>query len=135
MTKDGRPPQKTAQSIWLGRESQRQAPSTFSRVARRLAVIIGGVAALVAFGVAGYVWIEGWNVLESLYMVVITLGAVGYGEVHALSSAGKVFTMVLIVGGVGLITYAVGAVARLVVEGELQTLLGRRRAMTKIRNL
>jgi voltage-gated potassium channel len=91
--------------------------------------------ALLSLGVSGYEWIEGWGFLDSLYMVVTTLATVGYGEVHPLSRAGRVFTIFLVVGGVGLVTYTVGTVTRMIIEGELQTFMGRRRAMTKIRGL
>ena len=40
---------------------------------------------LLVGGTAGYHWIEGWGVADSLYMVIITLSTVGYGEVHGLS--------------------------------------------------
>jgi voltage-gated potassium channel len=83
----------------------------------------------------GYHLIEGWNLEDSLYMGIITLGTVGYNEVHPLSPAGRAFTMVLIVAGVGLVTYAVGSIARMIVEGEVQAALGRRRAMSKVRRL
>ncbi|GAB4258693.1 MAG: potassium channel protein [Deferrisomatales bacterium] len=86
-------------------------------------------------GTLGYRWIEGWPWEDSLYMVVITLSTVGYGEIHELGPEGRLFTMFLVVAGVGLVTYAVGTITRMVVEGELQTLLGRRRAMSKIRKL
>ena len=86
-------------------------------------------------GTLGYHLVEGWSFGDSLYMVIITLGTVGYGEVHPLSSAGRVFTMFLIVAGVGLVTYAVGTIARMIVEGEIQAAFGRRRAMSKVRRL
>ena len=54
----------------------------------------------VAVGTIGYRWIEGWSWFDSLYMTVITLSTVGYREVHDLSTAGQVFTMVICVGGI-----------------------------------
>ena len=90
---------------------------------------------LLVGGTAGYHWIEGWGLTDSLYMVIITLSTVGYGEVQPLSEAGRWFTLLLIVGGVSLVTYVVGTITRMVVEGEVQTLMGRRRAMSKIRRL
>jgi len=99
---------------------------------RRIVVIL---VVLIASGTLGYRWIEGWSFTDSLYMVVITLGTIGYGEVRTLSVPGRWFTMALIVGGVSLVTYAVGSITRMVVEGEFQTLMGRRRTMSKIRRL
>ena len=57
---------------------------------------------IIAFGVAGYAIIEKWNIFDSLYMTIITLGGIGYGEVHPLSHEGRAFTMLLI--SLGLIT-------------------------------
>ncbi len=108
-----------------------EGPGTRVQVAR----ILGLLVLILVAGAAGYHWIEGWGVADSLYMVVITLSTVGYREVGSLTPAGKWFTMVLIVAGVGLVTYAVGTVTRMVVEGELQLLLGRKRAMSRIRRM
>jgi len=48
-----------------------------------------------AFGTIGYMVIEGWNFRDSLFMTVITLTTVGYGEVHDLTPKGEIFTIVL----------------------------------------
>lgn len=52
-------------------------------------------------GTLGYCLIEQWSLLDSLYMTVITLATVGYGEIHPLSITGRVFTIFLIMGGMG----------------------------------
>ncbi len=88
-----------------------------------------------AFGVAGYMVIEGWNFMDSLFMTVITITTVGYGEVHELSSAGEIFTIVLLVLGVGIILYLLGTEAKLLLEGQLEDLIGRKRLEKKIRDL
>lgn len=62
---------------------------------------------IVLFGVFGYRAIEGWNLFDSLYMTVISLTTVGFGETHPLSSGGKLFTMLLIVTGVGSFAYII----------------------------
>ncbi len=90
---------------------------------------------IIAFGTLGYMIVEGWNFLDSLYMTILTLTTVGYREVHDLSSNGKVFTIVLLIGGVGIIFYALSAGARLILEGELQEVLGRQKLEKKIREL
>ena len=90
------------------------------RLFDRFAPIIGGLLVLPAIGVAGYRWIEGWPVLDALYMTVITLSTVGYTEVHPMSAAGRIFTMGLIVGGGVLAAYALTQVAQIVFSGELR---------------
>jgi len=83
--------------------------------------IVAGLLVLPAIGVAGYCWIEGWPVLDALYMTVITLSTVGYTEVHPMSSAGRIFTMGLIAGGGVLAAYALTQVAQIVFSGELRS--------------
>lgn len=79
--------------------------------------------------------IEGWCLREALFMTVITLTTVGYGEVHVLSDAGQIYTIVLIIFGVGLFLYAAGLVIQFMVEGRIRLLLGRRRLDRKISRL
>lgn len=88
-----------------------------------------------AFGTLGYMIIEGWNFHDSLYMTVITLTTVGYGEVHKLSPSGEIFTIILLIGGVGIILYLLGTEAKVILEGELQDVLGRRRLQSKLNQL
>lgn len=68
-------------------------------------VVVGGIGAL------GYVIIEGWNFADAVYMSVITLATVGFQELHPLSQAGRVWTMILSVAAVGIIFGTVGVVA------------------------
>ncbi len=85
----------------------------------------------------GYMWIEGWSLLDSVWMVLITFTTIGYGEVHPLSDAGRLFTMGVIVTGVGIGAYAASAFTQLLVEGRLGTLIRDRRRrlqMSQIRD-
>ena len=79
--------------------------------------------------------IEGWNCLDSLYMTVITIASVGYKEIHDLSPNGRIFTIILIISGVGSVTYALTTIAKIVVEGEIQEIFGRKRLEKKIKEL
>lgn len=93
------------------------------------------IVLVISFGTLGYMLIEDWDLLDSLYMTIITLASVGYKEVHDVSINGKIFTIVLIIGGVGTVAYALTAGARIIMEGELQDVFGRRRLEKKIREL
>ena len=88
------------------------------RLFERFAPIVAGLLVLPGIGVAGYCWIEGWPVLDALYMTVITLSTVGYMEVHPMSSGGRIFTMGLIVGGGVLAAYAITQLAQIFFSGE-----------------
>jgi len=63
------------------------------------------------------------------------VGERGYKEIHDLSVDGKIFTIVLIIGGVGTVAYALTAGARIILEGELQDVFGRKRLEKKIKEL
>jgi voltage-gated potassium channel len=100
--------------------------------------IIIGILFLIAIllaGSLGYVVLEGWSFFDGLYMTVITLTTVGYGEVRPLSQTGRIFTILLIFWGVGFMFYVVTAIAQMVVEGKLLDIFGRQRVEREIRQL
>jgi voltage-gated potassium channel len=88
-----------------------------------------GLAALVGVlvvGTGGYVAF-GFPLLDAMYQTVTTVSTVGFREIHPLSTGGRVFTMALILGGVGTVLYSFTLVIEAVVEGQIQEVLGRRR--------
>jgi voltage-gated potassium channel len=70
-------------------------------------------------GTIGYVLIEGWGPWDAFYMTVITVTTVGYGEVHPLSEAGRAFTVVVLLTGVGAFFYAFTLFMTLLAQGGL----------------
>lgn len=94
---------------------------------RRLLLLVAGV---VSFGTLGYMVFWGWSFVDALYMTVLTLTAVGFTEVHPLDTAGKLFTVTLIVLGVTVVVLALSTVARAIEEGGLGE-RGRRRRMAR----
>jgi voltage-gated potassium channel len=93
---------------------------------RRLAGALALLLAVLVIGTVGYV-VLGFGVLDALYQTVTTVATVGYREVQPLSTAGKIFTMVLILLGVGAALYAFSVLIETLVEGRLEDVLGRRR--------
>ncbi len=92
-------------------------------------LFMGGV---VATGVIGYHVLEGYTWLEALYMTVLTLSTVGFREVRPLGPTGQIFTILLIIAGLGVVFYTAVAVVEKAVAGEFQQFFGRRRMQKRI---
>jgi len=102
---------------------------------RRIARVVVVLLAALVTGTVGYMQLEGWRLLDALYMTVITLSTVGFTEVHPLTDAGHVFTIALIVTGVSAAAYAVGAIGEYVIGGRLSDALRRQRMQRDIDRL
>jgi voltage-gated potassium channel len=89
-----------------------------------LAVLLLGV---VAAGTVGYVLIARSSWIDALYMTVISVTTVGYREVFPLTGAGKIFTMALIITGLGLVFYFLNTIIENTMEGRIRKILGRRK--------
>jgi voltage-gated potassium channel len=87
---------------------------------------------ILVLGSSGYILIEETNLTDALYMTVISITTVGFKEVIPLSPAGKYFTILLIFGGVGFFLYIVSVITEAMIEGGLNTFLGRRKMEKKM---
>jgi voltage-gated potassium channel len=97
------------------------------RPRRALAMLLG----VFVVGTIGYV-VLGFTVLDAVYQTVTTVATVGFREVKPLDDAGKVFTIVLILVGVGTALYTFSVVLETLLEGHLSRLFGRRRMERQI---
>lgn len=96
---------------------------------------IGVIISLIVFGTLGYHLIEGWEIIDSLYMTIITITTVGFKEVEPLSTGGKIFTMVLIVTSLSSLIYVGTSIARFVFDGDLANYIKTYRVDKKIEKL
>jgi voltage-gated potassium channel len=103
----------------------------------RQRVLTGAIlfVGLVLFGTVGFILIEGWSFLDALYMTITTVATVGYREVQPLSTGGRIFTLFLIVFGVGVFFYAFAAIVQMAMEGEVGRMLGVTRMKARISGL
>ena len=102
---------------------------------RRLVWSIGALVAIVAIGVIGYMVIEGWAFLDAIYMTITTITTVGFREVHPLSDAGRIFSILIIIGGVGGALYVLTNIMGYILEGQFGLTMGRRRMKNRIAKL
>ena len=89
----------------------------------------------IIFGSSGYVLYEDMTPFEAFYMTLITISTVGFSEIKPLSVLGRGITIVIIIVGISLLTYTLGQIAKIFVEGELRRILGRRKLEKQIAEL
>jgi voltage-gated potassium channel len=104
-------------------------------VSKKLSLAAGVLAAIIVIGVSGYMLIERWTFMDALYMTIISITTTGFSEVHPLDSAGRFFTIFLIVGGSSSAVYALTVIVQYVMEGQLGTALWRRNMKNRISHL
>jgi voltage-gated potassium channel len=90
---------------------------------------------LLVVGTLGYMIIDGFSFFNALYMTVITVATVGYGEVEPLSTGGKIFTIFLIITSFGTFAYAVSAITRFVIDGEFNQFFKTRKLNAEVEKL
>ncbi len=92
---------------------------------RKIVIALGMLVSLLVTGTIGYLMLEkdnperGWNLLDAIYMTVITLTTVGYQDM-GMSDNGRIFTLILLIGGFGVFTYSVSIATAFLIEGQLQ---------------
>lgn len=92
---------------------------------------------VILFGVTGYIILEGWSFLDAVYMTVITLAGVGYGETNPLSQQGRIFTILLILLGLISIAYILNRFTEAFIQGYFQERLRyqrQKRLLNRLRN-
>ncbi|MBJ7357182.1 potassium channel protein [Nocardioides sp.] len=98
---------------------------------RRIRLALAALAGVTAFGIVGYLLL-GFTLLEAVYQTITTVATVGFREVRPLDATGQVFTIVLILLGVGTALYTFGVLMEAVIEGHLTHHLERRRMDARI---
>src|SRR5262245_17009887 len=106
-----------------------------NRLARRFTILGVALAATLITGTAGFTLIDHYPVFDAFYMTLTTMTTVGYGEIHPLSRAGRIFNTFLIVFGVTTLFIAIGAMTQTIIEIELGDAIGKRRKKRMIETL
>lgn len=102
---------------------------------RRILFALLAVTVAIGFGTVGFYLIEGWSLLDSLYVAAQTVTTVGYGDVTPATGNGRIFTIIFMLGGVGVVLYALTTTVQAIVQSELVATFGERRQSRKMRKL
>ncbi len=107
------------------------------RFPRRILYALTAVFIAIGIGTIGFYFIEGMSLLDSLYLSAQTVTTVGYGDITAASTGGRVFALVFMIGGVGVVLYALTTAVQTIVQAEIIATMGQKRQtrrMAKMRN-
>ncbi|MCX7728669.1 MAG: potassium channel protein [Bacteroidia bacterium] len=102
---------------------------------RKIIISASLLTLVLLIGVIGYSLLENINLLDALYMTVITVATVGYREVVPLTDAGKIFTIFLIITSFGIFAYAISSITQFIVEGEFNQFFKNRKKVDEIAKL
>ena len=102
---------------------------------KSLAYSLAALAGVVAFGTVGFTLIEGWSLLDSLYMTMMTVTTVGYGPPLPLTPAGRNFSILFMVVGVGTAGYLLSTAVQSLVRSEILAAYGERRRQREMSKL
>jgi voltage-gated potassium channel len=102
---------------------------------RHIVVLIVLSTLLISFGTIGYIGIGGFSFLEAVYMTVITLTTVGFGEIRVLNDNGRIFTIVLILMGAGFVAYNLAYFSQVLLDENLMELYRRRKLKKQLDQL
>lgn len=113
-----------------GREAE------FYRIRRQLGFAFTALILVIAIGVVGFMIIGRgqYSMTDALYMTIITLTTVGFSEIIGMAGnpAGRIFTIFLILGGMGIVAYSMAMLAAFIIEGQLRHIFYRKRIQRRI---
>ena len=102
---------------------------------RRIVFAVVAVAVAIVFGAVGFHLIEGWSILDSLYVSAQTVTTVGYGDLTPATRNGRIFSTLFMLAGVGVVLYALTTTVHAIVQSELVATFGRRRITRRMSKL
>ena len=100
----------------------------------RIRIVLLAVLGAVALGTLAFHLLEGWSILDSLYVTVQTVTTVGFGDLTPRTAVGRAFATVFMMLGVGIVLYALTSTVQTIVHSELFAQYGHSRKMSKLRD-
>jgi voltage-gated potassium channel len=102
---------------------------------KKLRIAALALISIFMIGTLGFHFSEGWSLTDSLYTTVITLSTVGYGDFYPETTAGRLFTVILVIFGVGTMLYTIGLLTETMVDARFRSLMGRGKLEKMIKKL
>ncbi len=102
---------------------------------RKILLVLSLFVGIILCGTFGYMFLEHLSFWDSMYLTIITIATVGYGDLVPSHPGGKVFTIFLLFAGAGLVMYTLSKITEAMVEGSLRKMLERRKMDKKIARL
>lgn len=104
---------------------------------KKLIIATGSLLAIQIIGTVGFYLIEGYSLLDAFSVTIglLTTTSIGYGPYVPVTVSGKIFSLLMITFGIGLVAYAFGNIVSLVLDGHLSNLMGRSKMNKQIANL
>ncbi|MED4940794.1 potassium channel family protein [Heyndrickxia coagulans] len=90
---------------------------------------------MIIIGTAGYEWTEHLSFFNALWLTVVSILTIGYGDMYPVTFTGKIFTLILIPIAIGLVTYILAQFAAALIEGKFTSEVKRRKMNAKINRL
>src|SRR5829696_7158727 len=100
----------------------------------RIRIVLLAVIAAIAVGTLTFHLLEGWSILDSLYVTAQTVTTVGFGDIAPRTVPGRAFATVFMIVGVGIVLYALTSTVQSIVHSELFARYGHSRKMSKLRD-
>ncbi len=108
---------------------------SFKEAQRQMRIALALLATILPIGIIGFMLLEHFSLLDAIWLTVITLATIGYGDIYARTEAGRVFTVLLILFGLGAVAYGLQATANFFVSPAVRDLRQRRSIINKIQRL
>ena len=94
-------------------------------LANKLKIALSILLTILIIGTIGFYFIEEWSLVDSFYSTITTMATVGYGDFTPKTTQGKIFTVFIIIFGVGTMLYSFGLISEVIIEDRLRRILGR----------
>jgi voltage-gated potassium channel len=105
------------------------------KIGNKFFMFIGLLSGIFALGTFGFHYLEGWELFDSLYATVITMATVGYGDFAPVTHSGRAFAILLILVGLGVLSYSALEITSFIVEGHFNRYLMKRRVDQLVKNM